>query len=121
MTTMKQRWYVSGCFRRSLPLKKLAIALTTRPEDPSSRTVLGLANAALEKKVEVFLYVTDDGVFHLSNPGIFELAERGARLFVCAYGCQVRNVPYNDPRATFCGLVMLTSLIEGTDRFIALN
>ena len=102
-------------------MKKLAIALTTRPEEPSSRTILNLAKAALEKRVEVYLYVTDDGVYHLTDSSLFDLAKQGAKLFVCAYGCQVRNLPYNDPRATYCGLVMLTNLIEGTDRFISLN
>lgn len=102
-------------------MKKLAIALTTRPEEPSSRTILNLTKAALEKRVEVYLYVTDDGVFNLANESLFDLAKEGAKLFVCAYGCQVRNLPYNDPRATYCGLVMLTNLIEGTDRFISLN
>jgi len=102
-------------------VKKLSIALTTRPEDLSSRTTLRLAKAALEKKVAVYLYVTDDGVFNLANESLFDLAKQGAKLFVCAYGCQVRNLPYNDPRATYCGLVMLTTLIEGTDRFISLN
>ena len=50
------------------------------------------------------------------------LADRGARLFVCAYGCQKRGLPLRDPeRVTYCGLVVLTDLINGTDRFIALN
>jgi predicted peroxiredoxin len=102
-------------------VKKLAIAITTRPEEPSSQTSLKLAKAALEKNVDVYLYVTDDGVFNLTNESLFDLANQGAKLFVCAYGCQVRNLPYNDPRATYCGLVMLTSLIEGTDRFVSLN
>lgn len=102
-------------------MKKLAIALTTRPEEPSSQTAVKLAKAALGRKVDVYLYVTDDGVFNLTNETLFDLAKQGAKLFVCAYGCQVRNIPYNDPRATYCGLVMLTSLIEGTDRFISLN
>ncbi|MFI5303231.1 MAG: DsrE family protein [Nitrospiria bacterium] len=102
-------------------MKKLAIALTTPPKDPNSNTTLKLARAALEKKVDVYLYVTDDGVYHLTEPLLFELAGQGAKLFVCAYGCQARNLPYNDPRATYCGLVMLGNLIEGTDRFISLN
>jgi predicted peroxiredoxin len=102
-------------------LNKLAIALTTHPKDSASRTTLKLAEAALKKKVEVYIYVTDDGVYHLSDTFIFALAEQGAKLFVCAYGCQARNLPYDDPRAVYCGLVMLGSLIEGTDRFISLN
>ncbi|MBI3595236.1 MAG: DsrE family protein [Nitrospirae bacterium] len=102
-------------------MRKLALALTTRPEDPSSRTTINLAKAALEKKIEVYLYVTDEGVYHLTGSPLFDLVAQGAKLYVCAYGCQSRNLPYDDPRATYCGLVMLGSLIEGTDRFISLN
>ena len=44
----------------------------------------------------------------------------GLKLFVCAYGCQKRRRPLSE-RATNCGLVVLTDVINGTDRFIALN
>jgi hypothetical protein len=50
------------------------------------------------------------------------LPDRGARVFVCAYGCQKRGLPLADAeRVTYCGLVVLTDLINGTDRFVALN
>ena len=101
--------------------KKLAIALTTKPEDPSTKTTLQVAKAALDKKIDVYLYVTDDGAYNLKNESVFDLAKQGAKLFVCAYGCQNRNIPIDDLRATYCGLVVLSNLIEGTDRFFTLN
>ena len=48
------------------------------------------------------------------------LSERGLKLFVCAYGCQKRRQPLSE-NATNCGLVVLTDLINGTERFLALN
>ena len=102
-------------------MKKLTVALTTPPDDPSSVTTIRLVKAALQKKIEVYLYVTDDGVYHLRESNLYDLANQGVRLYVCAYGCQTRNLPYNDSRATYCGLVMLDHLIEGTDRFFSLN
>ena len=48
------------------------------------------------------------------------LAARGLKLFVCAYGCQKRRQPLSD-LATNCGLVVLTDIINGTDRFLSLN
>mgnify|MGYP003562933209 CR=1 FL=1 len=46
-----------------------------------------------------------------SNQGaaerVLELGRRGAKLFVCAYGCQRRRLPITD-KATYCGLVVLT-------------
>jgi len=39
---------------------------------------------------------------------------------LCAFGCQKRGLPLSE-RATNCGLVVLTDVINGTDRFLALN
>ena len=78
-----------------LAKKKLGVLLSTGPEHPNLDVALGLGKAALS---------------------------RGAKLFVCAYGCQKRRIPLeDDPAITYCGLVVLTDLINGTDRFIALN
>ena len=101
--------------------KKLAIAVTTGPEDPSTETTFKIARASLDRNIAVYLYVTDDGVYNLKNETLFDLSARGAKLYVCAYGCQARNLPTNDPRATYCGLVILSNLVEGCDRFLALN
>jgi hypothetical protein len=58
----------------------------------------------------------------LKDSRIRSLPGRGAKLFVCAYGCQKRRIPLEDsPELTYCGLVVLTDIINGTDRFIALN
>jgi hypothetical protein len=59
-------------------------------------------------------------VVHVDDPRIRDLGRRGAKLFVCAYGCQRRRRPLTGD-ATYCGLVVLTDLINGTDRFVALN
>ena len=51
-----------------------------------------------------------------------DLPEHGAKLLVCAYGCLQRCIPLRDAdTVTYCGLVVLTDLINATDRFIALN
>ncbi|MBI1735959.1 MAG: DsrE family protein [Candidatus Rokubacteria bacterium] len=101
--------------------KKLGLMLSTGPEHPVNLTTArGLAEAALARGASVYVYLIDDGVRAL--PEIRPLGERGAKLFVCAYGCQKRRIPLEDADAvTYCGLVVLTDLINGTDRFIALN
>lgn len=101
--------------------KKLGLMLSTGPEHPVNLTTArGLADAALARGASVYLYLIDDGVRALSD--VKPLAERGAKLFVCAYGCQKRRIALEDADAvTYCGLVVLTDLINGTDRFIALN
>ena len=101
--------------------KKLGIMLSTGPEHAVNvSTARGLAEAALERGASVYLYLIDDGVRALTD--IRPLADRGAKLFVCAYGCQKRRIALEDADAvTYCGLVVLTDLINGTDRFVALN
>jgi sulfur relay (sulfurtransferase) complex TusBCD TusD component (DsrE family) len=96
-----------------LAKKKLGVLLSTGRDHPNLETVVGLSSAALERGADLYLYLIDDGV---------ALPERGAKLFVCAYGCQKRRIPLRDAdTVTYCGLVVLTDLINATDRFIALN
>jgi hypothetical protein len=102
--------------------KKLGVLLSTGPEHPNLDTALGLSAAARERGASVCVYLKDDGVTALADPPVPALSERGAKLFACAYGCQKRRLPLADPeRVTYCGLVVLTDLINGTDRFVALN
>ncbi|MGH7340765.1 MAG: DsrE family protein, partial [Candidatus Rokuibacteriota bacterium] len=92
------------------------------PEHPNLEVALGLGEAALAAGSDLYLYLIDDGVRALDEPRLRALPERGARLFVCAYGCQKRRIPLEDSEhITYCGLVVLTDLINATDRFIALN
>jgi predicted peroxiredoxin len=105
-----------------LARKKLGLLLSTGPDHPNIDTALGLSTAALDRGADLYLYLIDDGVSVLSDSRIRSLPGRGAKLFVCAYGCQKRRIPLEDsPDLTYCGLVVLTDIINGTDRFIALN
>ena len=100
--------------------RKLGLMVSTAPDHPNLATALGLASAALDRGGDVYLYLIDDGVAAIEDPRVQALGGRGARLFVCAFGCQKRRLPLSD-RATNCGLVGLTDVINGTDRFISLN
>lgn len=100
--------------------KKLGLMLSTGLEHANLTTMLGLSSAALDRGAQVYLYLIDDGVAAVEDARVQALADRGARLFVCAYGCQKRGQPLSE-RATNCGLVVLTDVINGTDRFVALN
>jgi predicted peroxiredoxin len=102
--------------------RKLGLLLSTGPEHPNLDTALGLAGAALDTGTDLYMYLIDDAVRVASDARIRALPARGAKLFVCAYGCQKRRIPLEDaPDISYCGLVVLTDLINGTDRFVALN
>ncbi len=94
--------------------------VSTAPDHPNLEIALGLSRAALCRGALVYLYLIDDAVPAVEDPRLGDLAERGLKLFVCAYGCQKRGLPLSD-KATNCGLVVLTDLINGTERFLALN
>ncbi len=102
--------------------KKFGLLLSTPPEHPNLETAVGLSEAALARGAQLYLYLIDDGVRAMDDDRIRALPDRGARVFVCAYGCQKRGVPLaHGDRVTYCGLVVLTDLINGTERFVALN
>jgi hypothetical protein len=100
--------------------RKLGLLLSTEPRHPNLETGLALARAALDRGVDLYLYLVDDGVRSIADDRVRELGRRGAKLFVCAYGAQRRHLPVSDD-ATYCGLVVLTDVINGTERFVALN
>jgi hypothetical protein len=106
-----------------LSKKKLGMLLSTGPEHTANiDTALGLSAAALARGADLYLYLIDDGVRALDDPRVRALSDRGGKLFVCAYGCQKRRIPLDHAdRVTYCGLVVLTDLINATDRFVALN
>jgi hypothetical protein len=102
--------------------KRLGILMSTGPEHANLTTTLGLADAARQRGVDLYLYLIDEGVRALGDPRVRALPDQGARVFACAYGCQRRRLPLEDAdRITYCGLVVLADLINGTDRFLALN
>ena len=100
--------------------RKLGLMVSTAPDHPNAGIAIGLSRAALDRGVDVYLYLIDDAVSAVEGEELQALAARGLKLFVCAYGCQQRRLPLSD-KATNCGLVVLTDVINGTDRFVALN
>ena len=108
------------CARMASARRKLGLMLSTAPDHPNLETALGLSRAALDGNTDVYLYLIDDAVASVEDDRLQALAGRGLKLFVCAYGCQKRRRPLSE-HATNCGLVVLTDVINGTDRFVALN
>jgi len=105
-----------------LTKRKFGLMLSTPPDHPNLETAVALSREALDRGADLYLYLIDDGVRSIDDPRVRELPARGAKLFVCAYGCQKRRIALQDIEGvTYCGLVVLTDLINGTDRFIALN
>lgn len=103
--------------------KKLGILLSTGPSHPSAQTVAKLCTEALKQRLDVYLYLIDEGVKNIHDPLYAQLVGDGTKMFVCAYGCQQHQVPTEglDTRVSLCGLVVLANLIKGCDRFVSFN
>ena len=100
---------------------KLGLLLSTPPSHPSIETVVQLARAALRRGVEVYLYLIDEGVKTVVDRRYLSLIDAGVKMSVCAYGCQQHGVLTTtvDSRVSLSGLVVLSGIIDGCDRFLA--
>lgn len=98
----------------------MGILLSTGKEHPNSATASALIRTGLSKGIDIYLYLIDDGVTNIEKEDYARLSDRGVKLFVCAYSCQRRGIPRDD-RFTYCGLVVLSELVNTCDRFIPLN
>ena len=101
--------------------RKLGLLLSTPPSHPSVETVVELAQAALRRGVEVYLYLIDEGVKTAVDQRYLSLIDDGMKMSVCAYGCQRYGIStvVVDSRASLSGLVVLSGIIDGCDRFLA--
>ena len=104
----------------SLRGKKLGLLLSTHPDQPGFKHGLGLAAAALDEGVDVYLYCIDEAVRGIGNGQLQSMAARGLKLFACAYAAHRRGLPVNDT-AIFAGLGVVSDLIASTDRFVSFN
>lgn len=103
-----------------MPKRKLGILLSTPPEDPNLKTALALVDEALRQDIQPYLYLVDEGVKNISEAAIEDLCNRGLKLFFCAYGAQRYHIPPSG-KGVSGGLVVLSDLVKGCDRFLTLN
>lgn len=101
--------------------RKLGLLLSTPPSHPSVETVIQLTQAALRRGVDVYLYLIDEGVKTVMDQRYISLINDGVKMSVCAYGCQQYGVSTVtvDSRVSLSGLVVLSGIIDGCDRFLA--
>ena len=101
--------------------RRLGLLLSTPPSHPSVETVVQLSQAALRKGIDVYLYLIDEGVKTVVDQRYLGLIDAGVKMSVCAYGCQRYGVltANVDSRVSLSGLVVLSGIIDGCDRFLA--
>ena len=90
------------------------------PSTPTSRPRSG-SPAALDRGADLYLYLIDDGVRALDDPRVHACPPRRQAVRVRLRLPEAPPAAAHADTVTYCGLVVLTDLINGTDRFIALN
>ncbi len=63
--------------------RKLGILLTTSPEHSNTNTAIKLAEAALQKGVEVRIFLMCDGVLNINHLPFLYLTDKGADICLC--------------------------------------
>ena len=100
--------------------KKLGVLIACQPDQPGFRHGLRVAEAAMRRGVNVYLYCIDEAVMGVADAELQKLKASGLNLYACAYGAHKRHLPLTD-HATFAGLTVVNDLIVGTDRFVSFN
>ncbi|BCA55236.1 conserved exported protein of unknown function [Nitrospira sp. KM1] len=101
--------------------RKLGLLLSTGPSQPNVNAVVRVCEAALRQGIDVYLYLIDEGVKSLPDVRFTSLIDNGLKMSVCAYGCHQHGVSTGDldSRISLSGLVVLSGIIDGCDRFLA--
>ena len=104
-----------------MPARKLGLLLSTAPSDKTIETVVRIAEAAVRQGIDVYLYLIDEGVKSFKDNRFSRLLDGGVKMSVCAYGCPQHGVSPQevDSRVSLSGLVVLSGIIDGCDRFLA--
>jgi hypothetical protein len=100
--------------------KKLGVLIACKPDQPGFRHGLRVAEAAMKRGVNVYLYCIDEAVAGVADAELQTLKSGGLNLYACAYGAHKRNLALTE-HATFAGLTVVNDIIAGTDRFVCFN
>jgi hypothetical protein len=100
--------------------KKLGVLIACKPDQPGFRHGVRVAEVAMRRGVNVYLYCIDEAVLGVADPELQKLKATGLNLYACAYGAHKRNLALTD-HATFAGLTVVNDLIVSTDKFVSFN
>lgn len=95
----------------------LGVLVAVGIRDPGFVAAVRLAEAALDRGMEVYFYLLDEAVPGVAETRIQSLRARGTRLFACAYAARQRGLRLGD-QAVWVGLTSLAELATSVDRFV---
>ena len=98
----------------------ICILVTTSPVNENSRTLTGIAKAAigLGKNVQIFLMC--DGVYHVMQKEFMSLIKAGVDVTLCSLNASQRGISKTSG-VKFGSQYDLASMVSGSDCFLALT
>jgi DsrE/DsrF-like family len=101
--------------------EKLGFFLSTSPEHENTHTVSKLAEAALERGHEVYIFIMGDGVHNAFLPPFVTLVDKGVRIVLCSHNLAERQRPKIEGTIV-CGSQYDHAQLVGTvHRYLAFN
>ena len=98
--------------------KKLGLMLMNGPDSQDVYTVIGLANAALDRGIEVDIFMMHNAVLNAAVAGLEKLADRGAKITVCAHNAdELRAV--RSEKFTYGSQYDHSNIVGDSDRYLA--
>jgi hypothetical protein len=101
--------------------EKLGLFLSTSPEHENTHTVRKLAEAALERGLEVRIFLMCDGVHNAFGSGFEELVEKGAQVVLCSHNLAERQRPKIEGTIVCGSQYDHAQLVGEVDRYLAFN
>jgi predicted peroxiredoxin len=101
--------------------EKLGFFVSTSPEHENTHTVSMLAEAALERGHEVYIFIMGDGIHNAFLPQFVTLVGKGVRIVLCSHNMAERQRPKIEGTIV-CGSQYDHAQLVGTvQRYLAFN
>ena len=98
--------------------KTLGLLLFNGPDSQDVHTAAGLADAALRRGMGVEIFMMRNGVMNAAAPGLEGLADRGAKVTVCAHNANEIKAPRSE-KFHYGGQYDNANILNDAERYVA--
>ncbi len=98
--------------------KRLGLLIACRADSEKFRHASCLIESALNRGLQVFVYLLDEAVLAVGTEGMESLRAKGMKLHACSNAARERGLELSD-NAVFSGLPVVGDLIKKTDHFLS--
>lgn len=100
---------------------KILLVITSVPFAKDYSTIANLVKKFSERKHEVSIFLSGNGVYYLLRPDAKELIDYGAKIYFCAHSAHQRGVGNQPPWAESSSTYNLSRMMGEFDKVIVFN